>query len=786
MSHGRYSNTNLLFFSVIFLLTGLFGLFAQDGDTIPIPLYIDDVYEGEVSVTILPDESVQIRPSELIAYLEAPMTDEAIETALKIFPDTGWMNLTDMSGLGVRIVFRFEDLTMHVNIPAHLRRETIVSFKSQGRDPEGEFVEQAPFSAFMNLSFWNRFTYESLDYDVSFTPELGLNIYNWVVEASISVRTGDIFYWDYSRLVKDFNLIDYRLEVGDLTMPVTDLIGVSSLLGASFRKNYELIDSSMDADSFSKEIFLREPSKVEIYLNDRKIREKDYQSGSYLFTDFPLNRGINSISIRWEDSEGEHEESVVIPFDETLLSAGEMDLGVAAGIPDREITWPAVTAYQYLGITDQFTFGVNESFNIDTLELNIHPDFILTTSFGNFQLVPIWGIRFNGGQYIDANLGYQMLKHGSARSLNFGGSINYAFNSISYPEQPLSLLSFDGSIGLSFGSGFSLTPEASFGWRFDESRPVFYSKAVLKKSIRGGSAVSATVGVEYDEAPAFSATVSYSSSFPGSNQNLYLLQNLETQQLSAYWNRYSTEESRYSLNASAELPMQLDDKISLGLSGGYEHDLFSVRGGHNFDTTISTSTSSNSTFLSADTGMVYAGGIFLLSKPVYDSFIIIDPEAGFEDRLLHVNPKSGGSDLELTGNPGVLSGINSFSLHKVDVEPEELPLGMDDSGMKYLAYPSYKSAFIIQPHAEIMVYIGGFLKNDEDKAYEAMLGRITGKNSGESVDFFTDENGYFEAYGLPAGIHILELNDIDAAVEINLTEAEGGFYNAGTITLTED
>ena len=638
----------------------------------------------------------------------------------------------------------------------------------------------------MNLELWNRFNYETLTYDFAATPEIGLNIFDWVVEARGSIRTTDIFYWDYSRLVKDFDSIGYRLEVGDLTMPVTDLSGVSRLLGASFRKNYSLIADTIEPSDYSIEFFLREPSKVEIYMNDRKIRENDYQSGSYIFQDFPCSRGINRISIRWEDSEGQHEESLVIPFEGKLLDAGEIDLGVAAGLPNREIVLPTVTSYQYLGVTGNFTFGLTESFNIDSLELSVHPDFLLATDFGSFNLVPVWNINFNGGQNVSAALGYQMLKPGSEHYLNFGANLSYDFNSITYTETPLSFISVDGFFNFNFGAGFSFTPEVLWGWRFDEARQVINADAVLKKSIRGGSALTASVGLEYNNEISFSATITYSSSFPEVNQNLYILEDLVTQRLSAFWTKYKSEDNDISLNASTELPMNLDDKISLNVSGGWDHKLFSISGGHNFDTIIETGESNNSTYLSARSAFVYADGIFMLTKYINDSFVIIAPGPEFSNQALRVNPRTSGSDLELLGTPGVMSNVSSFSTRKLWIEPEELPLGMDASGMKYLVLPSYKSAFVVTPKADIRVYIGGILTDYEDMAIETTLGSLTGKNNGESVDFFTDDTGYFEAYGLSPDEYLLKLNGYEQTISIDISDSEGGFFNTGTLVIPED
>ena len=789
MSYGSFEpgKKTLLFFCAVLLFAVVAPLSAQDADLIPVPIFIDGIYSGEVSITILPDESVQIRPSELIALLEELMSDESIDTAEKIFPASGWLDLTGMGGLGVRILFKFEDLTLHITIPPHLRRETVISLTSPGRQPEGEEVYPADFSLFMNLRLWNRFTYENLLYEFSAAPELGMNIFGWVVEAEGGVQTfGDIFFLDYARLVKDFSAIGYRLEVGDLTLPVQNLSGISYLTGVSFRKKSGISASSALVAGANKEIFLREPSKVQIFINDRKIREANYPSGSYVFTDFYLSRGTNRVIIRWEDSEGVHEEELVIPYDSKLLSPGDFDLGGGAGIPDRTLKLPALSAYEYLGVTDSFTFGLSESFNFDKLELNLKPELLLSTGFGSFRLVPEWGMRLSGEQMLDIDLGYQLLNPGLEQYLNFGGEISFLYDGFAAADPPPMQLSAEGYYNFIFGDGFSLTPEVFWGYRFDEQRQIIKARAIFKKTIRGGSAITANIGFSYDLEPSFSATISYSSSFPDLDQNIYILENLATQKLSAFWNKYSTDENNFALSASTEIPMSLDEKLSLGGYGSFTHPLFSVSASHDFDAIISASEYHNATTVSASTAFVFAGDSFLLTRPVNDSFIIVAPDEEFADQKLLVNPYSGGSDLELSGGPGVLSNVNAFSTHKVYIEAEELIPGMDDSGLRYLAKPEYKSGIVITPHAEKLIYIGGIITDSEGVPVEAALGSLTGKSGEERIDFFTDENGYFEAYNLSDGLYSLRVSGYDGAVDIDLTGVESGFHEAGRITIGED
>jgi len=141
-----------------------------------------------------------------------------------------------------------------------------------------------------------------------------------------------------------------------------------------------------------------------------------------------------------------------------------------------------------------------------------------------------------------------------------------------------------------------------YRYSLNSGRHFIGAKTIFKKSIRGGSAVVANIGVSYDQELEFSVSLSYSSAFPELNQNLYIIQNLENQKLSAFWNKYpAQDESDFSLNASAELPILLDEKLSFGLQGGYVHPLFDVSLSHNFSTVLDNGDLYNATTLRAGT-----------------------------------------------------------------------------------------------------------------------------------------------------------------------------------------
>ncbi len=789
MRKGNKSGKALIFplYLVFIILFPCPFLGAQDADTVPVPLYIDDIYAGEISAAILPDESVQLRPSELIAYLRDLLSEETIQTAEMIFPAEGWLNLTDMGGLGVRIVFKFEDLTLHVYIPAHLRRENVISLTGKEVAPAGKEITKQDFSAFFNLGLWSRIIYETITFDYSVTPELGMNIYDWIAEVRGGVRSGsEPFFLDYARVIHDFSALSYTLEIGDVSWPVTGLTGISNITGASFRRNTRIDPDYDDSLPYTKEIFLREPSRVEIYLNDIKIKEADYQSGTYIFNDFQLSRGINRISIKWQDSEGPHTEEMIIPYENSLLKTGELDMGISAGIPDRNIVLPVVSSHQYAGLTDSLTMGLTEGYNSDNSEISIAADFLYSTNFGTFRLYPEWGMIFGGGMKTAVELGYQYLNTGNDYYWNFGTTTGYRTDAILYAPETVSSFYSDNYTTLLFPGGFSLTPRFFWEYRIEEAKNVFKLRGSFKKSIRGGSSISATVGVEWDEGPAFSGTVSFSSSFPEVNQNLYLLENLDTQKLSAYWNKYASDAaSDYTLNVSAEIPIELDERLSLGARAGYIHSLFNGYVSHDFDTIIAAEETSNSTSISAESGIVYTGGYLALTAPVRDSFIIIAPSEQFRDNILDVNPGTS-SNITVSDSPGVLSGINSYSVNKINIEAQELIPGMDDRNMMYHFTPSYKSGAVIYPEIVIRVYTGGYITDEEGTALGMKPGILTAETSeGEphTVEFFTDKKGYFEAYNLEPGRYILKLAGFENTQTIEIKESETGYFDSGTIVI---
>jgi hypothetical protein len=106
--------------------------------------------------------------------------------------------------------------------------------------------------------------------------------------------------------------------------------------------------------------------------------------------------------------------------------------------------------------------------------------------------------------------------------------------------------------------------------------------------------------------------------------------------------------------------------------------------------------------------------------------------------------------------------------------------------MKYLVSPQYKSGTVVIPRAETRIYIGGSIEDPEGHPIETAFGRLTGKTGGESVDFFTDADGYFEAYNLTADIYTMKIAGHKISIEVNLTGVESGFHEAGSLIIPEE
>ncbi len=746
--------------ALLLLAATLLPLSAQStADTLPAPLLLDDEYVADASVTIVNDTDVVLNPLEIIELLSSVLNDRLLRDADGLFREGELTQPDALDPLGIQIRFDWDELALIATVPPLARRPERISLRGRPPVPQGTPVSPAPFSIIANLDLWSRYTYESALFEIALTPDLAASIYGAVVEVRSGIRTGDApFFVDHARASWDFASIGYRIQGGDLVYRGSQLQNATRLTGVGFFQEDSIALPGNAVSDVIERFYLAEDASVSVFVNESRVHRRTLDAGNYELSDLPLGDGINTILVVWEDTE-ERLVELVIPYDSELLDAGEFDAGVALAIAELQFARPVIVGYQYYGLTPQLTIGSRQGIELLDLQVDAGLNATLATRAGSFILEPSLGFGPQSRLVLDIPLRYSFLNSSPSSYLSFGLSGAYRSARAQDGATTTHTVSANGYVNFALPDGFSVTPRLSYVYGQLDSPHVVEGRVALRRSLRGGSTVSADLGLRWDSEPSFLARVTYSASFPDAQQNLFLQQDLEAQELTAYWSRYAGESAQdIDYSVSAKVPVDFAEVMNVSGRVGYISPWFRGSLSHGLTGIVEASDLRNSTSVSAQTALVYADDTFGVSLPVNDSFVIVVPGETLADQPVLVSRSGARADLTLDGSSGVMGDLSSYSPVAIRVQPEEILLGLEQSELVYVVDPGYRSGTVIRAEPTRNIYAGGVLLDENDEPIVYALGRYE-SDLEDSGEFFTDEGGYFEIYGLGPGRYTLLISN---------------------------
>ncbi|MFW6292383.1 MAG: molecular chaperone, partial [Spirochaetota bacterium] len=200
---------------------------AQERSLIPVPVYLDSRYLGEIDVAAGPADEVTLVPGELIGLVADRVVERVVIDATRLFPGDRRVAPAELAPLGFSATFDWDELALIVEIPPPIRRPERISLTGSPPVPVGTAIAPADLSVIANLDLWSRYSYESRLFELAFTPELAASIYSVVLEAEGGLRLGaEPLFFNYARVSRDLPILGYRAQAGDLTWRATELSGV--------------------------------------------------------------------------------------------------------------------------------------------------------------------------------------------------------------------------------------------------------------------------------------------------------------------------------------------------------------------------------------------------------------------------------------------------------------------------------------------------------------------------------------------------------------------------------
>jgi outer membrane usher protein len=167
----------------------------------------------------------------------------------------------------------------------------------------------------------------------------------------------------------------------------------------------------------------------------------------------------------------------------------------------------------------------------------------------------------------------------------------------------------------------------------------------------------------------------------------------------------------------------------------------------------------NTTRVTWGTALVFADGVFGWSRPIDNSFAIVNRQGTAQDQLVQVNPSSFGDIARADALGPAVVPLSPYNLTNLSVNAPDLPLGSDLGPASYTLFPTYRSGTVIRVGSEATVFLRGVLLDEQGNPLALQQGRIVSLSDPDWPDaqLITNRTGRFAAQGLKPGRYEIRL-----------------------------
>lgn len=762
---------------------------------------------------------------------------EIKDASNKVFQNRELISLSVFDNSGVDIKFDEKKLLIQISIPPELRLATTASLgKTLFNDENSNIEPPSGFSTYFNFSGTEVFDSRSVAYDDRRNPlraqiENGTNILGVVLEANASYiesrnaeQGSSGFRREDIRLVKDFPAANTRVSLGDVIFPVRTFQIYRPMGGIAATTTFGLNSSKLTYPTGRYEIFLKNPSKVYVWVNEQMHQVLDLPSGRHTLQDFPFTTGMNDVRLEIVDEMGRTETLNYSQFSSTeLLRPGLHQFTYAYGNPSRtegnqrlyDSGNGTYSAFHKYGLSENTTLGANVQGDSNQSILGVETT--LSSEYGYFHFEPSFSQGFSDTGYA-ALFQYSYVDYlGTAKTQR-----TFNMSLAAKSEKFASLGSILGrsenptiaelSLGSNRGLSKSLSLNMGGSYRFNRKTS---SDTVDSYAINAGinkrweNNINVNVNARHSHSERGVDEIGVWLFFlwtePKSHQTITATHSASDDSNRVDWNYNPST----GVDSAAYTASFHNSKDTQGYSGQVNYTGNRFRGSVQHEVLISspvtkdtaTGTSSSTstqtavskksdhvTTLQFASSLVYAGGYFGVGRPVVDSFAIFAPIKNLKGQRIDVNPDKDDNYTAKSDwlGPAVLPEIGSYNFSTIVLGGKHVTNSQGLPRDHFDLKPTYKSGYGFGIGTDATMYLNAKIVMPDGSVLENATARAiyVDDASIEPVIVFTNRKGILRAEGFRQGKYRLEVGDNQfQPVEFVIKESSENIFDLGTVQL---
>jgi outer membrane usher protein len=756
------------------------------------PLRIDDD-EAMVSISLgdSEDKARIIKARLFLEMLKAEVIPEVITDLEKRVSANQTLSLADINQTQLKAAFDFTSLQLNLTIPAKLRAHKFISVESKPQQfTMGKLYQPATISGYFNAhtgieyfhsnDVWGQTGRQPL----RLALDAALNVKGVVLEANGYYDESAKRHWQRGniRLVVDNQKNQLRYALGDLRYAAIDFQNTVPLGGVSISRNWNLLRPGEIVYPRGKSSFILETeAQVDVFLNDTQIRSLRLLAGTYTLQDFNLFPGINDIRLQITNKIGQVSTLYFSQFFDThLLREGKDEFSVNLGFPsfidkglrkyDRDNL--SFSGFYRRGFSSNLTLGINLQGNKQQQLLGL--DILHTSVLGSLQ----YKIGSSHLEALGNDFSASVQHHYEFRyKTNWDFLVRYWGEDFAPlgTTQPHNLYKYNISARLSQQLPWEIN--ASLGSQYHlarhDKKDSHSSYLRIKKQLgRGQAAVSLEFRQNKNNNGRIENSLFLSLHWhlgKNSRQFLYGTYDSYNERSQINWS-LSPEYPVGAIGANLSIANQAN---SDNVSGYLSYNTSQTEMGLSYDFTKNDNSSRQQRAnFSLGSSLVYADGIWALSRPVNDSFAIFIPHKSLKDHFIGIEPigQDGYMAETNTGSTMVLPTLSAYYHKMINISTPDVPIGYDLNDNYMTLLPSYRSGTLVQIGSEPGILLDGTLLTAAGEPLVLQVGELRqrGQPAGES-NFFTSKKGRFRISGIKPGdyeIHLIAYPDNPIAIHI--------------------